>query len=84
MHNYRTFFEPILQVFLMAVRRRGSHLYDPSDYFFWAWVPLMFAAICLATCLIVLANKSATDRRIDRALRERLGQEARGAPLEPD
>jgi hypothetical protein len=84
MHNYRSLCEPILKVFLMAVRRGSSHPYDPSDYFFWAWVPLLFAALWLATCLIVLANKSATDRRIDRGLRERLGQEARGAPLEPD
>ena len=84
MHGYRSLFEPLLQVFLMVMRREGSHRYDPSDYVFWAWVPLLFAAIWLVTCLFVLANKSATDQRIDRALQERLGQRARGAPLEPD
>ena len=86
MHSYRPFFEPLLRVLLpyAAGRLGGGHYhYDPSNYVFWAWMPLVFAAVLLTTCLVIFITKPATDRRIDSTLRQRLQQQARGAPLEP-
>lgn len=87
MHGYRPFFEPLLQVFLSYAAHRsggGYYRYDPSDYLFWAWMPLVLAGVLLVTCVIFFVTKPGTDRRIDNTLRQRLEQRARGAPLEPD
>lgn len=87
MHAYRAFFEPLLRVMLPYAAGRsggGYYRYAASDYVFWAWMPLVFAAVSLMTCLTFFITKPATDRRIDNTLRQRLEQRARGAPLEPD
>lgn len=87
MHSYRAFFEPLLRFLLPYVAGRfggGYYRYDPSDYAFWAWMPMVLAVVLSFTCLVFFITKSATDKRIDSALRERLEQRARGAPLEPD
>lgn len=87
MHGYRNVFEPILRALLPYAAGRfggGRYRYDPSDYVFWAWTPLLFGAVVLVTCLITFITKPATDRRIDSTLRQRLAPHARGAPLEPD
>ena len=62
----------------------GYYRYDPTKYELWASMPLVFAFVWFVTSLVVFISKPATDRRIDRAIRQRLGQEARGEPLEPE
>jgi len=87
MHSNRPFFEPLLRVLLpyVAGRNGGSrYIYDPANYGFWAWMPLLFGLVLLTTCLIFVITKPATDRRIDKALWQRLEPQARGAPLDPD
>lgn len=86
MLNFRPLCEPVLRLVLpfVAARMRGDYRYDPANYEFWAWLPVLFAALWCFVCLVALSNKPGNDRRIDRAIRERLHRSARGAPLEPD
>ena len=87
MQSYRWFFEPLLRVLLPIAAGQlggGYYRYDPADYLFWAWMPLMLAGVMMLTCLVIFVTKPTTDRRIDSTLRERLQPRARGAPLEPD
>lgn len=86
MLNFRSVCEPVLRLALpyVAGRMGGYYRYDPSRYEFWAWMPIAFAMLWLLLSLIALMKKPGDDRRIDRAIRERLHRSARGAPLEPD
>jgi hypothetical protein len=77
--------EPLVSIVLpLLARALGGHLdYDPSEYWFIAgWVGFLALLWSIGIGWTII-RKPAEDRRVDRILREKLEQSARGAPLEP-
>jgi len=78
--------EPLLREALpfFAAHLGGRFRYDPSEYYFWAWTPMVYAILWFGLFVRAWIREPAVDRRIDAALRSELQKTARGAPIEPD
>ena len=75
--------EPILRLLLpLLVLGRGHYRYDPDSYYFWAWLAAAMSLLWIGLVLFAAIRKPEEDRRLDHHLRAKLGQNARGAPLE--
>ena len=85
MFTFRAQCEPFLRLILtLFVPKRAVYHYNPDSYYFWVGCVAGISLIWVVICVVAIFNKPQTDRRIDRNLKRRITQSARGAPLEPD
>ena len=79
--------EPLLPVLLPVVTKvlfRSALYYSPGQYYWIAGYIGVLSAGWTVGMVVALRRRPAENRRIDAALKERLGpQYARGAPLDP-
>lgn len=84
MFAFRAQCEPVLRLILpLLAPRRSFYRYDPDSYYIWAAFAAGMSVLWMVLIVVAILNKPQTDRRIDKNLKSKITQSARGAPLEP-
>lgn len=84
MFAFRAQCEPLLRLILeLLPRKRSFYQYNPEGYYIWAACAAGMSLIWIMLMVVAILNKPRVDRRIDKNLKSKINQSARGAPLEP-
>lgn len=89
MFLFRPQAEPVVRFVVPAIAsslgsRRGLYRYNPETYLLWPSLAAFLSLLWVGLTLFAILRKPAEDKHLDAALKGRLSQAARGAPLEPE